>query len=47
MAHKRNTFVHGDLRQAVAPDEVTKFVSLLRELFASSALRSRSSSRDA
>lgn len=46
MAKKRNSFVHGDLRQTIAPDEVTRFISLLRELIVSSALQHQNSSSD-
>lgn len=46
MAQKRNSFVHGDLRQTLAPDEVTRFISFLRELIVSSALQPQSSSSD-
>ena len=38
MAESRNAFVHGDLRQAVSPDQISRFVELLRELTASAAL---------
>ena len=41
MAQKRNSFVHGDLRQGTTINEVQRFVAFLRELIKSSALASQ------
>lgn len=38
MASKRNAFIHGDLMQAITPDEVVKFASIITGMISEPAL---------